>query len=640
MNRHEVGEHNLLEEFRQSVRETAEWKDIAKRFHEQTKLKLKEMKVPTFSQLTDNERRRIMDEVEKVIMMEQNVSKHGEKKTLFPGFSQSYSRFYQAAAKELDKVLLKHIEENSKTVGESRSKFDMASQESMKCVVEILQKWPELSVRLSAIFLEEVTPDIRLQLWSIVLRSPEKRKEFENTLSESTFEAQSFLDLDINVRSRLVINTNYPEFAHDSEFLSTAKTILSYYHRKYKTLPEEYYHIVVPFVFSSSPSQLSFAYEMFTSFTDLGLPKFSPEAIDKASIAASIKCKDDLCSLMRVYYPEIYQHIITCLKQRPDKIHQIPVDYKEDSAENYVMMKVFSGVISTVFSTVYLLPTVVFIWDQFIVQRSFRLWPYFICCHLSLLEKEVYTCRSERELFATINQRRPEISPRVIRETFISKFHDIYLQITKEQQPSKTSFSLYYNEKEKEQQKKPASYIHQATTPVHEEDDQYSNYEGESVNFIEDDDASASQPDVSDEVIPVEVKEIQIRRKKKRFFEYIRSVRHWLKYLKAVRELTRKHKIERLERVEDDVQAISDHNIYESFWINTTFEGRRVKLCIPEIHRGIDKISDTIARVFDHPQNEKQWKVLPTEWKKTESELTQRIVDEILAKYDDIENDL
>eukprot|EP00002_Diphylleia_rotans_P020262 TRINITY_DN3935_c0_g1_i2.p1 TRINITY_DN3935_c0_g1~~TRINITY_DN3935_c0_g1_i2.p1 ORF type:complete len:516 (-),score=88.03 TRINITY_DN3935_c0_g1_i2:121-1668(-) len=364
------------------------------------------------------------------------------------------------------------------------------------------------------------------------------------------------------------------------------------------------------------------------------------KAIDKASIAASIKCKDDLCSLMRVYYPEIYQHIITCLKQRPDKIHQIPVDYKEDSAENYVMMKVFSGVISTVFSTVYLLPTVVFIWDQFIVQRSFRLWPYFICCHLSLLEKEVYTCRSERELFATINQRRPEISPRVIRETFISKFHDIYLQITKEQQPSKTSFSLYYNEKEKEQQKKPASYIHQATTPVHEEDDQYSNYEGESVNFIEDDDASASQPDVSDEVIPVEVKEIQIRRKKKRFFEYIRSVRHWLKYLKAVRELTRKHKIERLERVEDDVQAISDHNIYESFWINTTFEGRRVKLCIPEIHRGIDKISDTIARVFDHPQNEKQWKVLPTEWKKTESELTQRIVDEILAKYDDIENDL
>ncbi|KAM4795647.1 uncharacterized protein WCC33_000712 [Rhinophrynus dorsalis] len=406
-----------LENTRSQIQNLQEWKEFTAKIQDAVQQQMNESSVNDFSGLSESE---------KVFVLQKAA------KALHAG--DIYKKITARISSCLEDNIYSYVAHELQDSDVTSNHSDLVANHIHNGVVNILDKRPDLKVKLHILFNQPLSVSLRSLTWKLQLTNTKARMEYLSQVSMN--KARSVLDREISLQCQELL-IKEPTFQHlrDNKSIErTMRNVLSYYHKLQHmkgNLPEAAYLLLVPLVQAvmdnSDPSTTldsasTLLVEEYITFMD------SRPAVMRQPYSLQDSSSDDA----------VFQEIAQILnKISPNLSRAIQDSYTSLAKipEESLMLgivKILQPILQVMFVGYLQMSTLLYVWDQYIIgldQPTYNCLPAISLTFLLLLQGHLSTCNSHNEMETVIKTHGPTLSVQefqvVINKYFYSELFSI-----------------------------------------------------------------------------------------------------------------------------------------------------------------------------------------------------------------------
>jgi hypothetical protein len=391
-----------LQETKDKITESNEWRDLSSELFTAVQQQLKEHKVLFYTDLSDEEKAVVMDRASALI-------RHGEN--------------YEALNRRVSSILNRQLNIHSSklTESEKKTKTEKLLEFAAEGSASLLRRWPDQKSRVRVCFNRQFPPVLRAEVWKLCLSFRRYATEYLDTVKRSRIQAVSSRDLEIGQKCEAILKSRdckrYGVLSENPVFMTTMKSVLSWYHLKRGgiELSEPDYMLSIPLVSAVlevssiragdavSDNIVSVIIEMYLLLLDKRT-KAMLDLSDQENKFAANSVAQQVEALVNGIDSQFCLSLQSALttSSTPATPEQSPLDASREQVPFYKRLRnLLHPVVRRLFVGYLSMDVVCFVWDQLVIVIDGLLddcLAYFCATLLLLLKNNLRKCQSVGKL--------------------------------------------------------------------------------------------------------------------------------------------------------------------------------------------------------------------------------------------------
>ena len=222
-----------LDKAMDSILRSKEWKVLARQIYNNVGNKLEQNHVRFLSDLSEDERMMLVDEIEKSLDQEY-----------------VYMSFQKLLSDTVSNSITEEVKSELETNPGSMTRTELVVSKASSGTVKLLKEMPGNRATLKLLMNQELPTTLRHHVWQIYLASGTKVKtEYEKRANSRRTNTVSVHDSEITEACQSVVDSEFPEFPEGGSAVMSMKTALSYFHATTGQREDPMIYLTIPLVY-------------------------------------------------------------------------------------------------------------------------------------------------------------------------------------------------------------------------------------------------------------------------------------------------------------------------------------------------------------------------------------------------------
>ncbi|XP_063300396.1 uncharacterized protein LOC134589222 [Pelobates fuscus] len=381
-----------MENTRHEIQNLQEWKDFVAKLHDAVQQQMNESSVNMFTDLSESEKVFVLEKASKAL-----------------NAGEVYNKLSAQISTFLEDNIYSYVTHEVQDSDIPKHQSDLVARHIQDGVIRILDKRPELKIKLRVLFNHPLPVSLRTLTWRLQLSNTKVRMEY--LTQESMNKARSVMDGEISLKCQAILSQEqtFQHLRNIKNIERTMRNVLSYHHKIHQmkeSLPDEDYLLLLPLV--------QVVMDNSTSTSSQG-------SISALLVEEYITFMDSRLTIMQDPHTDdrIFQDIAYLLDKLDKKLAQTiqamctSQDITPEEALRSGIHTLLQPVLRVYFVGYLNVNTLMYVWDQYIIgldQPAYNCLPAMSFVFLILLHEHINGCSSLHEMESVLKTRGPALS--------------------------------------------------------------------------------------------------------------------------------------------------------------------------------------------------------------------------------------